>query len=80
MGLKSHAWITSGVQHERSTLRCGVAVIVVLELRNRKETVPVVLPLINKETEELFQFLVNPFRLAICLWMVSCGGAHFDVQ
>ena len=42
-------------------------VIVILKFRIGEEIVPVVLPLVNKETKELFQLLVDPLRLSVTL-------------
>ena len=48
--------------------------VIILELREREEIIPVILPLINKEMEEFLQFLINPFRLSISLGVV-CGSS-----
>ena len=50
--------------------------IVVLELCQRKQFIPVVLPLIDKEAEVLFQLLVDPLHLSITLWMVGHSGSQ----
>ena len=49
-------------------------VIVVLELRKRKEIVPVILPLVNEESEELFQLLIDSLRLSVSLGVICRGG------
>ena len=48
--------------------------VVVLEFRERQEPHPIVLSLVGEESEILFQFLVDPFRLSISLWVVGGGG------
>ena len=48
-------------------------VIVILKFCIGEEIVPVVLPLVNKETKELFQLLVDPLHLSVTLGVV-CGG------
>ena len=62
-------------KRERSVLRSGH---VILELCEREEIIPVVLPLINKETEELLQFLINPFHLSISLGVVRGSGCQLN--
>ena len=50
--------------------------IVVLELCQRKQFIPVILPLIDKETEILFQLLVDPLCLSVTLQMVGRSGSQ----
>ena len=50
--------------------------IVVLELCQQKQFVPVILPLIDKEAEILFQLLVDPLCLSITLQMVGHSGSQ----
>ena len=50
-------------------------VVVVLELCQQKQLIPVVLPLIDKEAEILLQLLVVLFHLPITLWMVGHSGS-----
>ena len=50
--------------------------IVVLELCQQKQFIPVVLPLVDKEAEILFQLLVNPLCLSITLQMVGRSGGQ----
>ena len=53
-------------------------VIVVLEFCKGEQFVPVVLPLVDKDTKVLFQFLVNSFRLSVTLRVVSGGSCQFN--
>jgi len=53
-------------------------VIVVGELRQGEECVPVILSFSNEELQVLFQFLVDPFRLSVGLQMVGSGCHSFD--
>ena len=71
---KSHARYSACVQKKGDVLCCGVNMIVVLKFRIGEEVVPVVLPLVNEETKELFQFLVDPLRLSVTLGVVRGGG------
>ena len=50
--------------------------IIVLEFHERKEVIPVILSLVNEETEKLLQFLVDSFRLSISLRMIHSGGSQ----
>ena len=54
--------------------------VIILELHEREEIIPVVLPLINKAMEELLQFLINPFRLSISLGVVRSSGCQFNSE
>ncbi|KIM40813.1 hypothetical protein M413DRAFT_72527, partial [Hebeloma cylindrosporum] len=51
----------------------GVDVVVVCELGEGNERVPVVLAFVHEQPDELFQLLVDPFCLAIGLRVVGCG-------
>ena len=55
-------------------LGCGMDMVVVLELCEREEVGPVILPLIDEESEVLLEFLVHSFGLPISLWVVGRGG------
>ena len=76
MGLKAHLWVSSGVKHEGSLLCGRVYMIVVLELCQCKQFIPVILPLVDKEVEILFQLLVDLLHLSITLQMVGCSGSQ----
>ena len=71
MWLEAHLRVPSRVKYEGSLLCGRVYVIFVLELCQWKQFIPVVLPLIDKETKILFQLLVDPFHLSITLQMVG---------
>ena len=45
-----------------------------------EKVVPIILSLINKKVEELFQFLVNLFHLSISLRVVCGGGSQLDSE
>ena len=51
---KSHARYPASIQEEWDVLDCRVDMIIILELRKGEEIIPVILPLINEEAEELF--------------------------
>ena len=53
--------------------------IVILELCKGEEIIPVVLPLINEEAEELFR-LINPFCLSISLRVICSGSSQLDSE
>src|SRR3981189_2354591 len=48
--------------------------IIVLEFAESEELLPIVLPLVYKESEKLLQLLVDTFGLAIRLWVISGRG------
>ena len=48
-------------------------VVIVGELRECEKFVPIVLPFIDKESEELFEFLIDSFCLSVGLWVVGGG-------
>ena len=50
-----------------------VDVVIVLELRHRKEFIPVILPFVYKDSEILLQLLVDAFCLPVRLQVVSSG-------
>ena len=52
--------------------------VVVCKLSEREEFVPIILALVDKKSEVLFQLLVDAFGLTVGLWVVGCGGRQFD--
>jgi hypothetical protein len=55
-------------------LPCGtMGADIVGKLGKRKEIEPIVLLEVAKDTEELFNFLVDAFHFSIGLWMKSDG-------
>jgi len=57
-----------------------VDVIIVGELCQGEECVPVVLSFSNEDLQVLFQFLVGPFLLSIGLWVISGRRHGLDSQ
>jgi hypothetical protein len=78
--LKTHPGYASGIKEKRDLSGRGMDMIVVLEFRKRKEFVPVVLALIDKDTEILFEFLIDPLRLSVSLRVVCRGSRQFDSE
>ena len=68
----------TGVEEKRCLLHGQVDVVVVGELRQGEECVPVVLSFSNEDLQVLFQFLVDPFRLSVCLRVVGGRRRGFD--
>jgi len=67
MQFKAHPRVPAGIEEE-GCLLCGqVDVVIVGELCQGEECVPVVLPFSNKDPQVLFQLLVDPFCLSIGL-------------
>ena len=55
----------AGVKEEGCLLHGQVVVVVVGELRQEEECVPVVLSFSDEDLQVLFQFLVDPFCLSV---------------
>jgi len=70
----------SSVKEERRVLSGRVNLVVVLEFRERQKPHPIILSFVGEESEILFQFLVDPFRLSISLWVVGGGGCQFNSE
>jgi hypothetical protein len=77
--LKPHMREAAGVRHKRHLLHRGVNVVVVGELGCRQELIPVLF-VSREDTDELFELLVDVFRLTIGLQMVSGGGSGFNTD
>src|SRR5277367_2783830 len=77
-GFKSHTRYSAGVQKKQNLAGCGMDVIVVLEFRKGEQFIPVILPLDNKDSKVLLQFMIDSFRLAVTLRMVSGGSRQFN--
>ena len=50
------------------------------KLRHGDPVHPVVLVVVDAESQILFQLLVHPLCLPIHLWVVGCGGVVLDAQ
>jgi len=74
MWFEAHLRVLAGIEDEGCLPHGRVDVIIVGELRQGEECVPVVLPFSDEDPQVLFQFLVDPFRLSVGLWVVS--GRH----
>jgi len=71
---------TPGVEEERRVLSRRVNLVIVLEFRERQKPHPIILSLVGEESEILFQFLVDLFRLSISLWVVGGGGCQLNSE
>ena len=72
-GFEAHAGVTSGVSHEWGLLGGRVDAVVVHELREGEEFVPVVLSFMDEDSEVQLHLLVDSFRLTVGLGMICCG-------
>jgi hypothetical protein len=54
--------------------------VVVLELRKGEKVIPIILTLIDEDTEILLEFLIDSFRLAVPLGVISRGSCQFDSE
>jgi len=70
----------SGVEEERRVPSGRMNLVVVLEFREWQESHPIILPLIGKKTEILFQFLIDLFCLSISLRVVSRGSRQLNSE
>lgn len=68
------------VKQERRGLGGCVDVVVVLEFRKGQEFPPIVLSFTDKESEVLFEFLVDALGLSVCLRVVGGGRGDLDVE
>jgi len=78
MRFEAHSRVSASIEEE-GCLLCGrVDVVIVGELRQGEECVPVVLPFSDEDPQVLFQFLVDPFRLSVGLQVVGGRRRGFD--
>jgi len=68
------------VGEERSLAGRGMDGVVVGELGERKEFLPVVLLVVAEGTQVLFEDLVDAFSLTVGLWVERRGHVGFDVE
>ena len=76
MRFKAHPRVSAGIKEEGCLLRGRVDVVIVGELRQGEECVPVVLSFSDEDPQVLLQFLVDSFHLTVGLRVVSgrrCG-------
>jgi len=78
MWFEAHQRVWAGIEEEGCLLRGRVDVIIVEELCQGEECVPVVLSFSDEDLQVLFQFLVDPFRLSVGLRVVSGRRRGFD--
>ena len=71
MWFEAHPRVSAGIKQERGLLCGRVDMVVVGELCERKEVIPVILSFSDEDAYVLFQFLVNPFSLSVGLWMIG---------
>jgi len=76
---KPHAQMLTSVQQEQHLLGARVDVVIVLEFHQQKELVPIILMLIDKDSEVLLQLLVDALHLSIHLWVVSGSRQQCDI-
>jgi len=78
MQFEAHPGMSAGIEKEGCLLHGGADMVVVGELCQGEECVPIILSFSNKDPQILFQFLVNLFHLSVCLQVVGsrCCGFH----
>ena len=72
--------MVSFIRKERGELRRGMRSVVVREFRERKEGDPVVLLIVDVDTEVLLENLVDSFSLTVGFRMIRGGEVGFDVE
>jgi len=78
MQFEAHLRVLASIREEGCLLHGRVDVVIVGELRQGEECVPVVLPFSDEDPQVLFQFLVGLFCLSVCLRMVGGRRHSFD--
>ena len=78
MWFEAHPRESAGVEEEGCLLRGRVDVVIVGELCQGEECVPVILSFSDEDLQVLFQFLVDPFRLSVGLRVVGSRCHSFD--
>ena len=58
----------------------SVNMVVVLEFCEGKETVSIILSLINEEPKVLFQFLIDSFHLSVSLGVVCSSSSQLNSE
>ena len=76
----SKPWVLSIVKHEGSHLGEGVDSIVVYELSKGDLFIPIILTLVDKQSQTLLNLLVDTFCLTISLWVMCYRGCNLDPQ
>lgn len=79
-GVRKDSWVSAIQNHEWTFAGCTINSVVVCELSKREPVTPVSLSVAYKDAQVLFNFLVDSFSLAICLWMEGCQGVRCDVK
>jgi len=78
MWFEAHLRVSAGIKEEGCLLRGRVDVVIVGELCQGEECIPVVLSFSDEELQVLFQFLVDRFRLTVGLRVISGRRHGFD--
>jgi len=80
LGVNRQGRVVALISKEERRTSSLVWGIVVHEFRERKKCGPVVLLVVAVAMQVLFQGLVNPFRLAVTLWVVAGSEVELHVQ
>jgi hypothetical protein len=80
MNFGAFPWMLSSIKEKQCLFHCGVFLIIVAELCDRKPFIPIVLMLIDKDLKILFNVLVHPFCLSISGQMESSGSILFNTK
>ena len=80
MWFEAHPRVSAGIEQERGLLRGRVDMVVIGELCEREQVIPVILSFPDKDVYVLFQLLVNPFGLSVGLRMIGGRRGGFDPE
>jgi len=78
MRFEAHLRVSAGIEEEGCLLRGRVDVVIVGELCQGEECIPVVLSFSDEDLQVLFQFLVDRFHLTVGLRVISGRRRGFD--
>jgi len=78
MRFEAHPGVSASIEEEGCLLRGRVDVVIVGELRQGEEWVPVILSFSDEDPQVLFQFLVDLFHLPIGLRVVGGRCCAFN--
>ena len=79
-GFKYKPQILAGIKHEQGGLSQSMDSVIIGKFGNQNPVILVILSLVHKKVEELLDFLVDMFGLAIHLQVVGCGGHNFNPE
>ena len=77
---KAHMEGLSSIKQEQSLLGRGIHVVVVLEFHHQQQVMPVILLLIDEQTQILVELLIDMLCLSVSLQMPGYKGGQLNPQ